>query len=43
MLCRLTHKMGGKVIAEGIETEEELLLVSRANVDMLQGIYSASQ
>ncbi|WP_413701253.1 EAL domain-containing protein [Psychromonas sp. KJ10-10] len=37
MLCRLTHKMGGKVIAEGIETEEELLLISRAKVDMLQG------
>tara|TARA_R110001583_G_scaffold69129_1_gene196153 strand:- start:1423 stop:3876 length:2454 start_codon:yes stop_codon:yes gene_type:complete len=37
MLCRLTHKMGGKVIAEGIETEDELLLLSRVNVDMLQG------
>jgi PAS domain S-box-containing protein len=37
MLCRLTHKMGGKVIAEGIENENELLLLSRAKVDMLQG------
>ncbi|WP_413699498.1 CBS domain-containing protein [Psychromonas sp. KJ10-10] len=37
MLCRLTHKMGGKVIAEGIETAKELLLLSRAKVDMLQG------
>jgi PAS domain S-box-containing protein len=37
MLCRLTHKMGGKVIAEGIETANELLLLSRADVDMLQG------
>tara|TARA_R110001583_G_scaffold16561_22_gene67994 strand:+ start:6104 stop:8557 length:2454 start_codon:yes stop_codon:yes gene_type:complete len=37
MLCRLTHKMGGKVIAEGIETANELRLLSRAKVDMLQG------
>jgi PAS domain S-box-containing protein len=41
MLCRLTHKMGGKVVAEGVETASELLLLSQAKVDMLQGyIYS---
>ncbi|GDY24608.1 EAL domain-containing protein [Agarivorans sp. Toyoura001] len=37
MLCKLTHKMGGQVIAEGVETKEELFLLSKLNVDMLQG------
>ncbi|MGY5452436.1 EAL domain-containing protein [Agarivorans sp. MS3-6] len=37
MLCKLTHKMGGKVIAEGVETEKELQLLSKLKVDMLQG------
>ncbi|WP_220718664.1 EAL domain-containing protein [Agarivorans litoreus] len=37
MLCKLTHKMGGKVIAEGVETQQELYLLSKLNADMLQG------
>ncbi|WP_284203022.1 EAL domain-containing protein [Psychromonas marina] len=37
MLCKLAHKIGAKVIAEGVETVEELSLLSRAKVDLLQG------
>jgi len=37
MLCKLTHKIGGKVIAEGVETIEELQLIAKAKVDMVQG------
>ncbi|WP_163130823.1 EAL domain-containing protein [Agarivorans sp. Alg241-V36] len=37
MLCKLTHKMGGKVIAEGVETQQELYLLSKIKADMLQG------
>ncbi|WP_432467451.1 EAL domain-containing protein [Agarivorans sp. Z349TD_8] len=37
MLCRLTHKIGGKIIAEGAETEQELHLLSSLGVDMIQG------
>jgi PAS domain S-box-containing protein len=37
MLCKLTHKIGGKVIAEGVETVEELQLIAKAKVDMVQG------
>ena len=37
MLCKLTHKIGGKVIAEGVETVEELQLIVKAKVDLVQG------
>lgn len=37
MLCKLAHKIGAKVIAEGVEEIDELTVLSRANVDMLQG------
>ena len=36
-ITKLAHKIGAKVIAEGVETEEELILLSRANVDEVQG------
>jgi len=37
MLCKLAHRIGAKVIAEGVETIAEFALLSRANVDILQG------
>ncbi|MFT6984612.1 MAG: PAS domain S-box-containing protein [Psychromonas sp.] len=37
MLTKLAHKMGGRVIAEGVETIDEFKLLSRANVDEIQG------
>ncbi|PKF62459.1 hypothetical protein CW745_03235 [Psychromonas sp. psych-6C06] len=37
MLCKLAHKMGAKVIAEGVETVDDFRLLSRAKVDLLQG------
>ncbi len=37
MLCKLTHKMGGQVIAEGVENQQELNLLSRLEVDKFQG------
>ncbi|WP_435235339.1 EAL domain-containing protein [Psychromonas sp. PT13] len=37
MLCKLTHKIGGKVIATGVETVDELQLVAKAKVDSVQG------
>jgi len=37
MLCKLAHKIGVKVVAEGVETVEELDLLYRADVDLLQG------
>jgi len=37
MLCKVAHKMGAQVIAEGVETLAEFALLSRANVDILQG------
>ena len=37
MLCKLAHKIGAQVIAEGVETEEEFRLLSQAKVDLLQG------
>ena len=36
-MTTLAHKIGAKVIAEGIENENELMLLSRANVDEVQG------
>jgi len=37
MQCTFAHKIGAKVIAEGVETKDELALLSRAKVDQLQG------
>lgn len=37
MLCKLAHKIGAEVIAEGVETLDEFKLLSRAKVDLLQG------
>jgi PAS domain S-box-containing protein len=37
MLCSFAHKIGAKVIAEGVETKNEFALLSRAKVDQLQG------
>lgn len=39
MLCKLAHKIGAKVIAGGVENSDELTLLSRAKVDMLQGYF----
>ena len=36
-ITNLAHKIGAKIIAEGVETETELTLLSRANVDQVQG------
>ncbi|MDO6524065.1 EAL domain-containing protein [Motilimonas sp. 1_MG-2023] len=37
MLSALTHKIGGKVIVEGVESVQQLNILSRVKVDMLQG------
>ena len=36
-VVRLCKDMGAKVVAEGIETPPELVLVERAGVDLCQG------
>lgn len=36
-ITELCHRMGAKVVAEGVETEEELEAVIQANVDYCQG------
>lgn len=40
-VVRLAHGMGARVLAEGIETEDELLTVQRLGVDDVQGYYFA--
>ena len=36
-VTKLAHKIGAKVIAEGVETEAELVLLSQIHVDEVQG------
>lgn len=36
-ITEMCHRMGAKVVAEGVETEEELQAVIQANVDYCQG------
>lgn len=36
-MTQLAHKIGAKVVAEGVETEAELLLLSQIHVDEVQG------
>lgn len=40
-LVALLHETGSLVVAEGVETEEEALLVLDSNVDLVQGYYFA--
>lgn len=40
-LVRMMKRMGYKVIAEGVETEEQLSLLDHADCDMVQGYYYA--
>ena len=40
-LVKMMKHMGYKVIAEGVETEEQLLLLDNADCDMVQGYYYA--
>jgi EAL domain-containing protein (putative c-di-GMP-specific phosphodiesterase class I) len=37
VLVRLGHILGAKVVAEGVETQEELKRVQRIKCDMAQG------
>lgn len=38
-LVAFSHRSGSKVVAEGIETDEELATVTRLNVDLAQGFH----
>lgn len=40
-LVKMMKHMGYKVIAEGVETEEQLMLLDNADCDMVQGYYYA--
>lgn len=37
MIVALVHEMGGLVLAEGIETEDQAVMAINANVDLVQG------
>lgn len=39
MLTEMIHKMGKLVIAEGVETKEQLLQIRNVGIDMVQGYY----
>lgn len=39
MLVKLAGQLGAQVIAEGVETEPQLLGVKRAGIDLVQGFY----
>jgi diguanylate cyclase (GGDEF)-like protein len=39
MIARLGHTLGAEIVAEGVETEEQLKFVRRAGCDRIQGYY----
>ena len=39
LLADMLHKMGKRIIAEGVETEEELAMVRQVGIDRVQGYY----
>jgi EAL domain-containing protein (putative c-di-GMP-specific phosphodiesterase class I) len=39
MIARLGHTLGAEIVAEGVETEEQLKYVRRAGCDRVQGFY----
>jgi len=39
MIARLGHTLGAEIVAEGVETEEQLKFVRRAGCDRVQGFY----
>ncbi len=41
MIVALIHEMGGLVLAEGIETEQQAVMTINANVDLVQGFLFA--
>ena len=38
-IIALSHALGIKVVAEGVETEEQLMFLRSVNCDMIQGYY----
>ena len=42
LLTDMLHKMGKRIIAEGVETEEELAMVRQVGIDRVQGYYFAA-
>ena len=36
-ICQMAHDMGGKVVAEGVESEADLAAVRSVGVDLAQG------
>jgi beta-galactosidase len=41
LLTDMLHKMDKRIIAEGVETEEELAMVRQVGIDRVQGYYFA--
>ncbi len=41
LLTDMLHKMGKKIVAEGVETEQELTMVKRIGIDRVQGFLFA--
>lgn len=41
LLTTMLHKMGKVIVAEGVETEQELAMVRRIGIDRVQGFYFA--
>jgi EAL domain-containing protein (putative c-di-GMP-specific phosphodiesterase class I) len=41
MIVRLGHLFGASVVAEGVETEEQMRFAQRAGCDRVQGYYQA--
>lgn len=39
MITELSHTLGVEVVAEGVETEEEIKILQSLNVDLLQGFF----
>ena len=42
LLTGMLHKMDKKIVAEGVETEQELAMVKRIGIDRVQGFYFSS-
>jgi EAL domain-containing protein (putative c-di-GMP-specific phosphodiesterase class I) len=39
LLTEMLHKMGKSIVAEGVETEEQLSVVKKVGIERVQGFY----